>query len=163
MSKILTIDRLKQMLAYNPDTGVLTWATSPKYDIAVGSKAGCYRKIDGYECVRLDGKLYLAHRIAWFYVHGAWPSHELDHVNGKRTDNHMANLRLATRVQNSGNTRPHKDSETGFKGVSIYKRSGKFRARLRNKTIGYFDTPEQAHAAYMAVAQKHFGEFARAA
>lgn len=163
MSKSLKIERLRQMLSYNSDTGILTWAKSPRYGIEVGSKAGCYRKKDGYECVRLDGKLYLVHRLVWFWVHGEWPVHELDHVNGERTDNRIANLRLATRRQNSGNTRAHRDSEVPLKGVSVCRKSGRYRARLNNKTIGYFSTPEEAHRAYVAAAEAHFGEFARAA
>lgn len=100
------------------------------------------------------GKAYRAARLAWFYVHGAWPKHHIDHINGNRLDNRIANLRDIPRQANNQNIhRSFKTNKTGFLGVDLDKRSNRYRASIRhngsNRTLGRFDTPEEAHEVYL--------------
>ena len=103
--------------------------------------------------IRIDGKGYQAHRLIWLYVNGAWPVNEIDHVNGVRNDNRISNLREVTNSQNLQNQRkPSLNNTSGFLGVSAY--GGKWLAQIKlsgkKQHIGYYDTPAEAHAAYIA-------------
>ena len=161
----LTADRLRELFHYDKDTGVFTRLVNCS-NVRAGAVAGCLKN-DGYLCIRVDGRLYSAHRLAWFYMTGEWPGLHIDHANSDRSDNRWANLREATYSQNNANSIVRKDNKSGFKGAS---RSGKrlgwqacIRWEGRSKHLGYFDSPEAAHAAYLAAANELFGEFARAA
>ena len=99
--KILTQERLKELLSYDPDTGLFVRLIS-KGGRGVGSIAGTPHSL-GYINMAVQGKKYLAHRLAWFYVHGEWPSSEIDHINHKKSDNRIINLRGATRKDNMRN------------------------------------------------------------
>lgn len=159
----LTLDRLKSFLNYNPDTGAWTWLVA-RGTALKGSAAG-RENGGGYIIICIDGHNYRAHRLAWLYMTGEWPSKFIDHKNRARADNHWSNLRQATRSENNRNRACL--SKTKFKGVEIAA-SGKFRARIRQldgktKNIGTFDKPEDAAAAYFAVAKSICGEFARVA
>lgn len=156
---------LLAMVSYEPTTGEFRWIEpllfSPvkRGDLA-GSKNGA-----GYCSIRINRRAYLAHRLAWFYVTGAWPVGEIDHKNGDRFDNRFENLRLSTHSQNMGNRKINTSNATGFKGIWI--KDGKFAAEIaargERRWLGCFDTPEEAHAAYAAAAIEIFGEFARVA
>ncbi len=115
--------------------------------------------------VHLFGPAYLAHRLAWLYVHGEWPDCEVDHVNGNRSDNRISNLRLATPTQNRMNGARRRDNATGFRGVHFEPRRKKYVAQLKigtqRKYLGQFDTAEAAHAAYLEAAKEFYGDFAR--
>lgn len=120
----------------------------------------------GYIRIGIDGRIYLAHRLAWFYCHGEWPLGGLDHANGMPTDNRIANLRLATHSQNLANSRAR--NWAGLKGA-YYNPRYKHRMWVsqikyggRSHHLGYFETAEAANAAYLAAATKAFGSFARA-
>jgi hypothetical protein len=95
--------------------------------------------------------------------HGAWPSGDIDHINGQKTDNRIENLRDVTRTINSENRRgSNTNTATGYLGVSVHARSGKYRARIRAKgrliSLGLFLLPEEAHAAYISAKRDlHFG------
>lgn len=151
----LTAERLCEVLDYDPGMGTFRWIRRPTAtcNVAVGAEAGTM-DADGYRTIQLDGVRHRAHRLAWLYMHGEWPpSEDIDHVNGNRADNRIANLREARRsenVQNVGAAR--KDSKSGLAGVN--ERDGRWRARIRaggeRLTLGYFDSPEEAHAAYRA-------------
>jgi hypothetical protein len=87
-----------------------------------------------------------------------------DHIDNNGLNNRRDNLRLATRTQNAGNSRTWVNNSSGYKGICFHKASGKYIARIKDgpkqRTIGYFATPEQAHTAYVEAAKLHFGEFA---
>lgn len=147
----VTYERLRELLVYSKKTGLFAWRrpTSRKHkrgDVA-GSLVG-----HGYVHIEIDGRSYGAHRLAWLYVHGVWPSGQIDHENGMRADNRFRNLRDGSRSFNQQNQRKAQSRNLlGFLGVS---RSGKrFKARIvvnsAQRQIGTFDTPEEAHLAYV--------------
>lgn len=147
----LTAGRLRELLDYDPDTGVFTWKISRRGRVKAGDVAGALRH-DGYIQIGIDGRLHQAHRLAWLYVTGESPPSEIDHISCVRTDNRIANLRLATRSENQQNqSKAQKRNKTGFLGVSPHQ--GKFQAQIKVdgkvRTIGRFPTPEAAHAAYL--------------
>lgn len=158
---------LKSLLAYDPLTGQFTWRVRQRQIgrfTEIGELAG-FKETTGYWCIGLQRRQYKAHRLAWFYVHGKWPTEDVDHINGHRDDNRITNLRIGGRSGNPRNAKRKSNNTTGFKGVSP---SGqKFMARInvdyKRLYLGTFETPEEAHEAYIVAAQKYFGEFARAA
>lgn len=160
----LTIRHLREVLSYDRDSGVFTWRKSLSRSVPIGTVAGKIRKRDGRRAIKIDGTAYIAARLAFFYVKGRWPKGDIDHRDGDRLNDKWKNLREATRSQNVANrdTFPH---SSAFKGVSFDKQTGRWRARIRVRgkliALGRHDTPEQAHAAYVAAARKYFGEFAR--
>lgn len=161
---MLTIERLKQKLIYNAETGEFTWRKG-RGPVKAGSIAGRPHN-KGYLRISVDYKDYLAHRLAWLYVHGEWPQDEIDHINGIKTDNRLCNLRQANREGNCRNVPVHKRNKLGIKGVSMRtdcKKPFSARIMVSGKVIllGRFDTPEDAKAAYDLAAIKYFGEFSR--
>lgn len=158
----LTIERLKAELDYNPDTGVFIRKKNSG-GLLAGTVAGGTNQ-DGYIRLRVGGKKYMAHRLAWFWCHGEFPEDEIDHINCVRDDNRISNLRNSDRVGNCANRRLRKGHSTGLKGV---RRHGKrFVASCgggADRYLGVYDTAEAAHAAYLKAANDNFGEFARAA
>lgn len=147
--------RLRELLQYDPQTGALTL----KVDVSHIRKAG--QRVDvakhgkrsvGYKVVNIFGRRILAHRVAWAIHTGQWPDSDIDHVNGDKSDNRMANLRLASKTENMRNqSRAHANSKAKLMGV--HKNRDRFRAQItvngRTVHIGMFDTPEDAHAAYL--------------
>lgn len=154
--------RLKELLQYDPETGVFTWKRRRG---AKRATAGCYNRL-GYRLIGVDYDLHMAHRLAWLYVHGEWPPSHIDHINGDPSDNRIANLRLATQSQNGANARLRSDNTSGYKGAYWFKPVKRWMSSIckdgKQVHLGYFDTAEQAHAAYMNAAKEMFGEFARA-
>src|SRR6516164_5569119 len=149
---MLTADQLREQLDYNPETGVFTWKVN-RYGVTIGAEAGNVRN-DGYILISVLNKRYLAHRLAWLYSNGEWPTSDLDHINGQRFDNRIANLRLANRKQSVANRGPRCDNKLGMKGV--YRVGDRFVARIkisgRNIYLGTFDTAEEANEAYRRAA-----------
>jgi hypothetical protein len=117
--------------------------------------------------IRVNNVLHYAHRLAYLYMLGEWPTDDIDHANGISSDNRWANLRPATRSQNLANKGKSPFNTSGFKGVSFCKTTDRWRAQIEVRGtpvhIGRYDTPEEAHAAYIEAAREYFGEFARAA
>jgi hypothetical protein len=146
-SRILTQARLSELLDYDPDTGVFVWKVSMR-GVAKGAVAGCLEK-NRYIRISVDKTLYHAHRLAWFYVNGEWPSDVVDHINGNKSDNRIDNLQA---VSQKVNVRKHKlfnTNTSGVSGVSLSK--GKWRARdYAGKSLGYFENFDDAVAARRA-------------
>lgn len=146
-------ERLKELLHYDPETGMFIWCVKPSRRVKSGAAAG---GIDSkrYRVIRIDGVYYKAHRLAWLYVHGRFPIRDIDHINGVRDDNRIANLREATRAENGQNRKKNINNTSGFHGVSWDSANRKWRASIqvnsRPKRLGLFDAPESAHAAYLA-------------
>ena len=161
----LTASRLREVLSYDPDTGVFTWRMTRRGRAVAGKKAGS-KNGRGYIIVRVDRLLHRANRLAWLYMTGSWPPGDIDHINGDRADDRWGNLRPATRSQNNANGRRPRDNTSGFKGVSWHRGCNKWQAGIgvggRRRHLGLFDTPEAAHNSYLTAAAKLFGQFVRA-
>lgn len=158
---MLTQERLKELFEYNPETGQFT-RIKCKIRKLVGQKAG-YLHPNGYIYLEIDYKPYRVHRLAWFYTYGKWPAEHIDHINGDKADNRLSNLREATRSQNMMNRKIQKSNTSGLKGA--YKRGRGYVATIRmggeEVYLGFFKTPDEAHAAYCKAADEHHKEFAR--
>lgn len=146
-----TAAQVAEVLAYSPLTGVLTYTRASKRR-KVGQLAG---RVDtkGYYRVRLFGREFKSHRLAWLLTYGVWPTGEIDHINGVPGDNRLVNLRDVTTAENGQNrTKAMRNSSTGLLGViPLGKRFvAKIGHRGTQRNLGTFDTPEEAHAAYMA-------------
>ena len=152
----LTAERLKELLSYDPETGVFRHLIT-RSGVRCGQVAGSRDK-KGYVRLHIDGKKYFAHRVAWFYVHGLWPAHQVDHRNGINDANWIDNLRDATNAQNQQNSKLRRDNKARRIGVSWDSRRQKWRAqiRLRKKDywLGYFQSEESASQAYAEAKQK---------
>jgi hypothetical protein len=165
----MTPEQLRSLLDYIPETGALVWRHRPnarkewnnKY---AGTIAGTLALTNRVQLL-VRNRLYLAHRLAWFHVHGVWPDGELDHINGNPWDNRIANLRLATRMQQLQNSRRRSDNTSGFKGVWWENRRKHWVAEImhdgRKHHLGAFLTAEDAHAARVEAARRLHGKFAR--
>lgn len=142
---ILTAERLRDVLDYSQDTGSFVWKVQSGSRGIPGSIAGTLHCL-GYRTISVDGKRYKEHRLAWLYVYGQWPVGEVDHIDGCRNNNRISNLRDVSKSTNQQNLRCAKaHNRSGLLGVSRRK-SGGWCARI---TIGTYDTPEEAHAAYL--------------
>ena len=156
----LTADRLRELLHYDADTGVFRWAASRGRKHCGGDIAGspCGK---GYLQIRVDRRLYKAHRLAWLHVNGSWPTRQIDHIDGNKSNNAIANLREANHSQNGQNKRTVRpDSKSGMLGAywSAEKSCWYSKIGVMGKYLylGRFDSPEEAHAAYMkAKAELH--------
>lgn len=154
----LTYERMVRFLSYDPATGAFTSLIN-RGPIKIGQVVGGVN-VQGYIQIQIDGIIYYGHRLAWLYMTGEWPKDTIDHINGVRHDNRFENLRD---VEPSGNAqnqrRPRKDNETGLLGVSKHSQMDKWVARIKigsmYQHLGCFDTPEEAHDAYLAAKREH--------
>lgn len=157
----ITQSELRRLLSYDPETGVFTWRRKMSSRALEGDVAGgAFAR--GYHGIRIYGRRYYAHRLAWLYVYGVWPSTQIDHIDRNPSNNCIANLRLATPSENSQNTRTPRDNQSGFKGVHWDKSRGKWLAFINLDkqflNVGRFDciaeairarrTAEAAHHPY---------------
>lgn len=187
---MITAERARELLNYDPDTGVLTWKSARNWRVRdnlgrhaqpdakrsgmPGQIAGAKNK-DGYIQLTVQGKQYRAHRLAWLIVHGQWPDGQLDHKNRIRDDNRIDNLREATNQQNQWNRECPKNNRSGLKGVSMVKLKPRtkwkrtpvkpWEARIRidgkTKVLGRYVTKEEAALAYIEASQRVHGEFSK--
>jgi hypothetical protein len=158
----ITQEKLKELLDYDPETGILTWRVSLNWRIKVGQRAGTHNKVEGYRKIKIFGRMYREHRIVWLYVHG-WLPERVDHDDGNGVNNRIGNLRDCTQAQNCANRKIHSNNESGYKGVWYSRQHNKWRAAIhmrgRKKHLGLFNTPELAHEFYCLAADMLNGEF----
>lgn len=153
----LTPERVRELLDYDRDSGLFVWKAPNSNRTSAGNVAGTIRH--GYVLIGVDGRQRLAHRLAWLLVTGEWPTADIDHINGNRSDNRIANLRQVTRSVNMENQRrPRGNNSSGFLGVGWDKEKRRWRAQIKvngvNLILGRFRTPEEAHGAYIAAKRK---------
>lgn len=164
---MISHERLREVLSYDPHTGVFTWRVTNSNRARAGTEAGSVGVWDGQErrSIFVDGRRYKAHRLAVFYEAGEWPAGIVDHINGNAIDNRIANLRVVTPLQSVWNTGGRRKSTSGLKGVSLHRKTGLWLAQIREngakKFLGYFKTQEDAAKAYQAKARVLHGEFYR--
>jgi len=156
---VISQEKLKERLSYNPLTGEFKWNTSPpRGPCIVGMKAGSPDN-HGYLKIMVDSKLYKAHRLAWLYVNGSFPAGDIDHINHKRTDNRIENLRTVERKLNQKNLTKARNNTSGFTGVIFNKKTSKWTAQIQveNKKIylGSFDDIECAIATRIEANKKY--------
>jgi hypothetical protein len=153
----LTVGYLRQVLNYDPETGVFTWRRHPQ-EKRIGLPVGRTDR-QGYLKIVLDGVAFTGHRLAWMHVHGKFPKGCIDHINGDRLDNRLANLRDVAPMLNSQNRRgANRTNRSGLLGAHFHKASGRWHSRItlagHTFQLGYFATPEEAHAAHMKAKRK---------
>lgn len=169
-ANLITLERLKQRLTYDPVSGILTWNYCEGIhrdfnDSHAGKPAGSLSK-DGYVALTVDRRYYFAHRLGWYCVTGQYPDRHVDHIDGDRANNAMRNLRLATPLQNTQNkTFDGLGGASKKRGAAFQKREGRWSSKIRYdgvyKWLGYFDDEDSAAAAYEAAAKELRGEFYR--
>lgn len=162
----LTQDRLKELIHYDQETGIFTWKhRSGRGGGFSGRKATCL-KDGGYVVIRVDYRLYKAHRLAWLYVYGRWPEKIIDHINRNKSDNRICNLRECNHSQNCINGKRLINNQSGHRGVT-YKnekhRKRQWKASIikdgKSIHLGYFMTKEEAVIARAEANIRLFGEF----
>lgn len=150
----LTAERLREALDYSPETGEFTRRKNAGRRYKAGQVAGS-KEFRGYVQIRIDKKLYWAHRLAWLHMTGAWPTHDIDHIDGDKSNNRWSNLRDVPQAVNNQNVRsPFAGNSSGYLGVNWHPTNHNWTAKIsvnnRTKYLGSYSTPEEAHAAYVA-------------
>jgi HNH endonuclease/AP2 domain len=163
----LTAERARAIFSYDKSTGIIRWRENPERaknwnTRFAGKPAGCL--FDGRIQIRFEGVLYLAHRLAWLIETGEWPPFEIDHENGKPSENWWDNLRPATHAQNMFNRAKQSNNSSGYTGVRYREHHGKWEGRINiaGKTVWreYFETVQEAATARREALTKTHGEFA---
>lgn len=147
----MDIQLLKEFVTYCPETGVFTRKKSAGNTIA-GSVIGNV-DVKGYLKALVLGEYVKLHRLAWFYTYGTWPTKQVDHINGNKTDNRLCNLRDCDTSTNCTNQRgPRTNNKCGYQGVHRIKKTGRYRVSCSvngiKHPLGIFATAEEAHQAY---------------
>ena len=150
---MLTHERLKQLLSYDPETGFFVWQVKSKGRNPGDIVGRTYAK--GYMMIGLEGKTEYAHRLAYFYMTGAMPEHEIDHINGVKNDNRWSNLRMVTKAENQQNVAYR--NPTGYQGVQRIGQTFRSIISVKGKQrhLGTFQTAEEAHNAYLEAKREH--------
>lgn len=162
---MISADELQDAMRYDPATGIFTLLRNTSRRKA-GEEPGSNHH-QGYRTICVGGKPYLAHRLAWLYMTGEWPADDIDHRDLNRKNNKWENLREADKSKNGANCRAYSHNKSGIKGVSLCKKTGRWRADItkngKGRLLGRFGTKEAAAAAYASAARELHGEFARTA
>lgn len=162
---MITAEYVRQILSYDPHTGIFAWKEKTCRKVVVGTQAGGLN-VAGYVVIGIGGRTYYAHQLAWLYMTGEFVR-RIDHRDTVKYNNRWTNLRIASPQQNGLNAKRHAHNTSGFKGVSWHRASGKWSAYIildnRKRHLGLHETPEAAHAAYLRAAVRAQPEFARAA
>lgn len=161
------VDRVRELLDYDPVTGIFRWRERRSFTALAGSVAGHRKKgKKPYITIYIDNVGYKAHRLAWAWMTGVSPVAQIDHRNIKHDDNRWANLREATNSQNVMNSRLRSDNKSGVKGVRFCSIKNRWVAggalAGRSKTIGTFRTKKEAVVARRKFSKEQYGQFARA-
>jgi hypothetical protein len=159
----LTVGQVRKILKYNSATGSFIWLVSLPNGVTAGATAG--RVSLGYIRIGIDGRQYLAHRIAYLLMTGLWPKKQIDHVNGAKSDNRWINIRAATVSQNIANSPKRSNNTSGYKGASWNKERQKWAATIsmngKRMYLGRYSKIEDAYMVYVVAAKKYHREFAR--
>ena len=154
---MITQERLKEVLSYDPETGIFTWKVGKRNQVYAGREAGSVVKL-GYRMIKIDGHSYLTHRLAWLYFYGELPALDIDHRDGNPSNNKIDNIRLATDSENLQNQKRHKNNSSGYIRVHWDKEYKKWCANISiNKKqiyLGAFDNPQDASQAYLSAKKK---------
>lgn len=158
LNTMVTAELVRRLFHYDRYTGVFTRAVKTSPRVNVGDRAGWVDK-DGYRVISIYGKTYRAARLAWLHVTGSWPVGEVDHKDTDKSHDWFDNLRDVTKEVNRQNdTKAQRNNKTGFLGVRETP-NGRFapqiKANGRVLHLGTFDTPQEAHAAYVAAKRQH--------
>lgn len=163
----LDLDRLQEVLDYDPETGILSWRIRLSPRNRPGQRAG-HLTDDGYRRIGIDGVQHFAHHLAWYHFYGEIAEREIDFKNLNKDDIRIHNLRLASRAENAHNVARVSTNSTGYKGVAVFnnpRNRKKYRAQIRANGqrlfLGLFHTPEEAYEAYCKKARELHGEYAR--
>lgn len=163
---IITQEYLKSILHYDPETGVFTRLSDKTGRFGVGSRVGSISD-HGYLKTSISGKEYYLHRLAFLFMLGEIPKHEIDHINMSRDDNRWYNLRQATRSENGMNKKAQSNNKSGVKGIFFDRRRNRWVAKIgkngSKKEIGAFVTKEEAQLAYHNASKEDHGEYGRVA
>jgi hypothetical protein len=180
----ITAAQLRAILDYDPETGVFRWKARTSDMFVPGKRSvewqcrswnaryereiAGFKDRKGYCRIRINnGSTYGSHRLAWLYMTGEWPAHEIDHIDLDSSNNIFSNLREATHSENSFNRRKRSDSTSSKKGIRWRRRMKKWMASImvdgKSHHLGYFDEDklDEAAAAYADAARELHGEFAR--
>lgn len=155
--KELTAERLRDLLHYEPATGIFAWLVNRGRKAKAGQQAGVLNN-DGYIAIKIDGRTYKGQRLAFLYMLGRWPDPEADHENGVRNDNRWGNLREATKAQNMQNLATPATNTSGHIGVCWHSRRRKWQVYIRVDGtlhhVGYFMLFDDAVEAYRSARRR---------
>lgn len=144
----LTAEYLREILHYDPETGVFTWKKQTSNNVKVGDQTGNISTW-GYVQIYIRRQQYAAHRLAWFYAHGRWPNGQIDHVNRVKTDNRLANLREVTAIVNCQNRPPRKENPGAYYDARISKWRSIITVNKKRISLGYYASADLATEAYL--------------
>lgn len=181
IKKTASIDLLQKLFDYDRETGEFVWkkrdasmfidskisaeTKAKRFNTRYAGESATTNHSNGYKNVSvMEQKFIRAHRVAWAICYGAWPTDDVDHINGDRKDNRIVNLRLSTRSENLRNRKKFPRNKSGYVGVSFCKQRENWNARIgingRYINLGYFNTKEEAAEARAEAEKKHWGDYA---
>lgn len=162
--KNISHEDLLKVIHYSQETGEFRWKVRQSLAVPAGSIAGTIGK-SGRRMIQINGDIFVAARLAWLYVHGSWPSQQIDHKNLNRSDDRIDNLREASPVENAQNRRKKSNNTSGFKGVHWVAHANKWQSRIsvngNRINLGLYSDIKDAAAAYAKAAKFYYGEFFR--
>ena len=159
---MLTAERVRELLDYDPETGEFRWKVRTSLSVRPGYVAGCEHTDQSgkeYRVIKVGGKFYKAHRLAWLVTHGEFPPEQIDHIDGNGLNNRLDNLRAVSHAENQRNQRKYSNNTTGVVGVYWTKDRHKWRAMIavnrKDIHLGYFTNKDEAVAARKAAELKY--------
>jgi len=150
---LIDLDEVLKTYRYVPETGFLYWREKGRKRNMNAPVGGLNTK--GYRVILMRQRLYLAHRVIWFMVHGEWPN-LIDHINGNKNDNRIENLRSVNQAQNLQNRKISKRNKSGYTGINFNKKRNRYLVSIGKKSVGWFKTLEEAIEARKKVEREYF-------